>query len=125
VFNFHDRRGIHVHQYYALPTSGAASHGCVRLMTADAQWIYDWADGWRTTNGGAERGLASRGRILEQGTMVLVLGDAPDGAPQRFRDVGGSPELIRVELPADPWSVEPGTDQQVRFDRIRRAQTAS
>lgn len=125
VFNFHDRRGIHVHQYYALPTTGAASHGCVRLMTADAQWIYDWADGWKTTNGGAERGLASRGRILEQGTMVLVLGEAPDGAPRRFRDVDGHPELIRVALPDDPWSVPPGTDQQVRFDRIRRARTAS
>ena len=125
VFNFHDRRGIHVHQYYALPTTGAASHGCVRLMTADAQWIYDWADGWRTSNGGAERGLASRGRIIEQGTTVLVLGEAPDGAPQRFRDVDGTPELIRVELPDDPYSVPPGTDQQVRFDRIRAQQTAS
>lgn len=124
VFNFHDRRGIHVHQYYALPTTGAASHGCVRLMTADAQWIYDWADGWKTTNGGAERGLASRGRILEQGTTVLVLGEAPDGAPQRFRDVDGRPELIRVALPDDPYSVPPGTDQQRRFDRIRAQATS-
>ncbi len=120
VFNFHDRRGIHIHQYYALPTDGAASHGCVRLMTADAQWIYDWADGWRTSNGGAERGLASRGRVIEQGTTVLVLGEEPDGAPQRFRDVGGTPELIRVTLPDDPYSVRPGTDQQVTFDRRRR-----
>lgn len=124
VFNFHDRRGIHIHQYYALPTNGAASHGCVRLMTADAQWIYDWADGWRTTNGTADRGLASRGRILEQGTMVLVVGEQPDGAPQRFRDVNGRPELVRVELPADPYSVPPGTEQQERFDRLR-AQSAS
>ena len=119
VFNFHDRRGIHVHQYYALPTTGAASHGCVRLMTADAQWIYDWADGWRTTNGGAAKGLASRGRILEQGTTVLVLGDEPDGPPRRFRDAGGTPELIRVELPADPYAVPPGTEQQRHFDRLR------
>ncbi|MGB3545033.1 L,D-transpeptidase [Rubrivirga sp.] len=124
VFNFHDRRGIHVHQYYALPTSGAASHGCVRLMTADAQWIYDWADGWRTVNGGADRAMASRGRILEQGTTVIVQGEAPDGAPDRFEDANGRPALIRVDLPDDPYSVEPGTDQQVRFDRLR-AQQAS
>jgi hypothetical protein len=120
VFNFHDLRGIHIHQYYALPTTGAASHGCVRLMTADAQWIYDWADGWRTSNGTADRGLASRGRILKQGTTVLVLGNEPDGAPQRFRDAGGTPELVRVDLPADPYSVAPGTDQQRHFDRLRR-----
>ena len=124
VFNFHDRRGIHVHQYYALPTGGAASHGCVRLMTADAKWIYGWADGWRTSNGGAERGLASRGRIIEQGTTVLVVGDAPDGTPRRFRDADGHPELMQVELPANPYSVKPGTDQQRAFDR-RRAASAS
>ena len=126
VFNFHDRRGIHIHQYYALPTTGAASHGCVRLMTADAQWIYDWADGWRTTAGTAADGLASsQGRILEQGTTVLVLGEQPDGAPQRFRDVEGRPELVRVELPADPYGVPPGTDQQERFDRLRARESSS
>ena len=122
VFNFHDRRGIHIHQYYALPTTGAASHGCVRLMTADARWIYNWADGWRTSNGTAERGLASRGRVVEQGTTVLVLGTAPNGAPRRFRDVDGTPQLIEVDLPADPYSVKPGTDQQVHFDRLRARQ---
>ena len=125
VFNFHDARGIHVHQYYALPTTGAASHGCVRLMTADAKWIYDWADGWRTTNGGADKAMASRGRVIEQGTTVLVLGEQPDGAPRRFRDVDGRPELVRVELPDDPYSVPPGTDQQVRFDRLRARQAAN
>lgn len=122
VFNFHDARGIHVHQYYALPTGGAASHGCVRLMTADAQWIYDWADGWVTTNGTADGAMASRGRVLRQGTMVLVLGRQPAGAPQRFRDVDGRPELVRVDLPADPYSVAPGTDQQRHFDRLRAQQ---
>ncbi len=125
VFNFHDLRGIHIHQYYALPTAGAASHGCVRLMTADARWIYDWADGWRTTNGTAAQGLASRGRVLKQGTTVLVLGEQPGGAPQRFHDVDGHPELVMVDLPADPYSVPPGTDQQRHFDRLRRQATAT
>ena len=125
VFNFHDARGIHVHQYYALPTTGAASHGCVRLMTADAQWIYDWADGWQTTNGGADRGLASRGRILKQGTTVLVLGDQPPGAPRRFHEVDGHPDLVRVTLPADPYSVPPGTPQQRLFDQRRASASRS
>ncbi|MEM1116728.1 MAG: L,D-transpeptidase [Bacteroidota bacterium] len=122
VFNFHDTRGIHVHQYYALPTTGAASHGCVRLMTADARWIYNWADGWRTTAGDAAVGLPSmQGRVVEQGTMVLVLGEEPGGTPRRFRDVDGRPELIRVDLPADPYAVPPGTPQQERFDARRLA----
>ena len=121
VFNFFDERGMHVHQYYALPTDGAASHGCVRLMTADAQWIYDWADGWVTVNGTADRALASRGRILRQGTMVLVLGDQPDGAPTRFVQTDAGPEIVQVELPADPYSVRAGSPQQVQFDRSRAA----
>lgn len=125
VFNFHDLRGIHVHQYYALPTTGPASHGCVRLMTADAKWIYNWADGWTTTNGTADRGLASRGRVLEQGTTVLVIGKEPEGAPQRFRDVDGRPALVTVALPDDPYSVAPGTDQQRHFDRLRARQAAA
>ena len=126
VFNFYDERGIHVHQYYALPTDGAASHGCVRLMTADAQWIYDWADGWVTVNGTADRALASRGRILQQGTTVLVLGDQPDGgAPRRFRHTPEGPQIVRVELPADPYSVRAGSPQQVQFDRARAAARAA
>ena len=121
VFNFLDERGIHVHQYYSLPTTGAASHGCVRLMTADAQWIYDWADGWVTENGTADGALASRGRILRQGTTVLVLGEQPEGAPRRFVQTASGPDLLRVELPADPYAVPPGSPQQVRFDRERVA----
>ena len=125
VFNFFDERGIHVHQYYALPTDGAASHGCVRLMTADAQWIYDWADGWVTSNGTADRGLASRGRVVRQGTTVLVLGTQPEGAPRRFVQTPTGPEIVRVELPADPYSIRAGSPQQVQFDRARRASRAA
>ncbi|MDX1418944.1 MAG: L,D-transpeptidase [Rubricoccaceae bacterium] len=124
VFNFHHRRGIHVHQYQ-MPTGEPASHGCVRLILADAQWIYDWADPWRTTVGSGALGLRSAdGRILEQGTTVLVLGDGeePVGGPaELFRHTPSGPVLNRVELPEDPWSVPPGTAQQRMFDRRRAA----
>ena len=39
VMNLHEARGIHMHQY-ALPTSGPASHGCIRMLDPDAQWLY-------------------------------------------------------------------------------------
>lgn len=113
VFNFHAPRGFHVHQY-TMPTGAPASHGCVRLITADAKWIYDWADGWT---------LDSQGRVVEQGTMVLVLGDGeePEERPQRFVRTPDGPRPNTVELPDDPYSVPPGTDQQVHFDRLRAA----
>jgi hypothetical protein len=116
VFNFHDERGMHVHQYQ-MPTGGPASHGCVRLVDADARWVYHWADGWETASSGS--GVASRGRILEQGTTVLVIGDNPTSAPRPFTFKRRYPILKRIELPGDPYDVPPGSDQQRRFDRKR------
>ncbi|HLT47511.1 MAG TPA: L,D-transpeptidase [Rubricoccaceae bacterium] len=114
VFNFENERGIHIHQY-SMPSGGPASHGCVRLITADARWIYGWADPWVTTNG---RG-AIGGRILKQGTMVLVLGEEPPGRPRVFEHTPVGPVRRVVELPEDPWSVPPGSAQQRAWDRRR------
>jgi hypothetical protein len=122
VFNFNHERGIHVHQYQ-MPTGEPASHGCVRLILEDAKWIFEWAEPWRTTVGSGALGLRSAdGRVLEQGTVVLVLGDGEepvDGPVRRFLHTENGPVLRVVELPEDPWSVPPGTDQQRLFDRRR------
>lgn len=114
VFNFHNERGIHVHQY-SMPRSGPASHGCVRLITADARWIYDWAEPWVTTNG---RG-AIGGQIRRQGTPVLILGEEPDDRPRVFDHTPSGPVRRVVTLPEDPWSVPPGSAQQAVWDRRR------
>lgn len=117
VFNFHNARGIHIHQY-AFPTGGPTSHGCVRLVESDAKWIYTWADTWRTTI--KSTGFASsQGRIIEPGTTVLVLGEDPVGVPHPFDYKKRYPILKKVELPADPYDVPPGTPQQEYFDRRR------
>jgi len=122
VFNFYNERGFHVHQY-AMPTGAPASHGCVRLIMADARWIYEWADPWVTTAGRGAMG----GDILKQGTMVLVLGDGkePSGPAPRFRNTPNGPQKIVVELPADPYAVPAGSAQQRFFDRQRGRETAS
>lgn len=114
VLNFYNERGFHMHQY-AMPTGGPASAGCVRLLMADAKWLYDWVDPWVTTAG---RGVMG-GDIIRQGTMVLVLGDGeePRGPAPRFRHTADGPEKIVVELPEDPFSVPPGSSQQRFFDR--------
>ncbi len=117
VVNFHQARGMHVHQY-EMPTAGPTSHGCVRLVDADAEWVFGWADPWKTTARGD--GYASRlGRLLKQGTTVLVLGAEPDGRPQPFTFTNDAPVLKPIELPADPYDVPPGSPQQKLFDRLR------
>ncbi len=114
VFNFHAARGIHIHQY-SMPTGGPASHGCVRLIDADAKWVYDWAEPWETTRGhkGPDSG---RGELLSPGTTVLVLGDEPENDPNPFRYKKRYPVLKRVDLPDDPYSVSPGSDQQKMWE---------
>jgi hypothetical protein len=122
VFNFHNERGIHIHQY-SMPAGQPASHGCVRMIMADAQWVYNWADPWQTTAGHGSRGHpTTQGRIIRQGTTVLVLGEGeePNGIPRRFVHTEAGPALRVVELPASPFDVPAGSPQQVAFDRIRR-----
>jgi hypothetical protein len=117
VMNFHQARGMHVHQY-EMPTGGPMSHGCVRLVDADAQFVYNWADTWETSVAGD--GLASStGRIKKQGTTVLVLGTEPKVKPQPFEFRKNFPILKRVELPAHPYDIPPGTPQQEYFDKLR------
>ncbi len=119
VFNFHDARGIHIHQY-PMPTGGPTSRGCVRMVDADAEWVYNWADAWTVSNGRTD--VTSRqGRLLEPGSMVLVLGDDPEGDPDIFEYGRRYPVLNRVTLPRNPYDVEPGTRQQEITDRWRAA----
>ncbi len=116
LFNFVEERGIHVHQY-PFPSGGPMSHGCVRLVDEDAQWIYQWADGWQKGSNGFK---SSMGTIAKQGTTVLVIGDDPPGAPHTFSLRERTPELLPVVLPNHPFDIPAGGAQQKFFDRIRR-----
>jgi len=78
AFNFINKDGISFHQY-ELP-GYPASHGCVRLLSRDAKWLYRWGDQWD---------LGPRGwRIEKQGTPVWVVGgyDYKQDAPWMERE---------------------------------------
>lgn len=118
VFNFHEARGIHIHQY-PMPTGGPSSHGCVRLVEEDAKWIYDWGETW-VTSAGSGMVSSSSTRVIRPGTTVLVIGEDPVGEPAPFLERARFPVLQRVDLPRHPYDVPPGTHQQKMFDRVRR-----
>jgi hypothetical protein len=63
-FNFGNREGLAFHEY-ALP-GRPASHGCVRLLQRDAQWLFEWGETWSLEATGT--------RVLKPGTPVLVVG---------------------------------------------------
>lgn len=117
VMNLHEARGIHMHQY-ALPTSGPASHGCIRMLEPDAMWLYGWTDTWQKTGGDEISSVG--GTIHRPGTMVLIIGKDINGPPNSFVNRPDYPVLQMVNLPPDPYAVPAGTSQQEHFDRLRR-----
>lgn len=104
VMNIHFARGIHLHQYDVVPTGAPQGHGCIRMVTADAQWLYGWSEPWTTTAGRGALG----GRVTRPGTLVIVQGTEPEGAPVRFVDGPDGPERVRIALPPDPMRVPRG-----------------
>ena len=63
-FNFINSRGVSFHEF-DLP-GAAASHACVRLLTRDAMWIYDWGEQWVLS--------PDRATVATPGTPVIVQG---------------------------------------------------
>jgi L,D-transpeptidase catalytic domain len=70
-FNFSARFGLGMHEYQ-MP-GGPASHGCVRMLTADAQWLFDW---------GQQRSRAAKG------TPVVIVGQYHFGDPKPWLQPG-------------------------------------
>ncbi len=97
VMNIDAARGIHLHQYDAVLTGPPQGHGCIRLVAADASWMWDWSDPARTVAG-----------RTTPGTTVIVQGTEPPGTPVRFQDGPSGPERVRVTLPRDPAAVPRG-----------------
>lgn len=96
-FNFINSSGVSFHQF-DLP-GYPASHACVRLLEADAMWIYDWAESWV---------LADQGRRIEvYGTPVHVFGDYDFGSPGPWTRLVDNPAATAVTLEEIQSALEP------------------
>ena len=96
-FNFINSSGVSFHQF-DLP-GYPASHACVRLLEADAMWIYEWAESWV---------LADQGRRIEvYGTPVLVFGDYDYGKPGPWTRLPDDPNATTVTLEEIERALDP------------------
>ncbi|MGN7785700.1 L,D-transpeptidase [Niabella sp. 22666] len=87
-FNVHNKWGVGFHEY-ALP-GYPASHSCMRLLGADAQFLYGWADQWILKNDHEQ---------LAYGTPVIIFGQYPFGEPRPWFKVIEDPKAL--DIPQD------------------------
>ncbi len=83
-WNLENRSGVSMHQY-DLP-GYPASHACVRLLTEDAQWLYEWCEAWQLESG----------KIIVQGTPVLIYNTYQFGHTAPWKLLVESPDTTRV-----------------------------
>jgi lipoprotein-anchoring transpeptidase ErfK/SrfK len=87
-FNFSADLGLALHQY-TLP-GRPASHGCVRLLAADAKWLYRWGEGWS---------VEDDGEVVRAGTLVVLTGRYDFKAPQPWLRPNWWAVAISIDLP--------------------------
>ena len=91
-FNFDNGEGLAFHAY-SLPGL-PASHGCIRLLERDAQWLFEWGQTWLLDPAGDATALAGNSRAhswalrLRRAATVAVAPVAvePDRTAVRRRD---------------------------------------
>lgn len=109
-FNVSNAGGVGWHQYQ-LP-GYPASHSCMRLMEADARWLYDWADMWIVRN----KALAA------QGTPVLIFGQYPFGKPKPWWGLVQNPSALNISVDTLNALLRPNLDKilarQARRDSV-------
>lgn len=107
-FNIHNKEGVGWHQY-ALP-GYPASHSCLRLLDADAQWLYNWADQWV---------LADKNTVKVKGTPVIVFGDYQFGVKGIWHRLVEDPTVTTIsnstlEAIVEPYLAEIFNQQTIR-----------
>lgn len=116
-FNIHNTEGVGWHQY-ALP-GYPASHSCLRLLDADAQWLYNWADQWV---------LADKKTVKVKGTPVIVFGDYTFGVKGVWHQLVQNPSITNIsqtklEEIVEPYIAEILNQQAIREEYNKSKET--
>lgn len=106
-FNIQNKEGIGWHQY-ALPGT-PASHSCLRLLEADAKWLYDWADMWVLKND----------QLAAQGTPTIVFGQYPWGKRRPWRALAEDPHANDLSVTEIEAIVQPHLQKILKVQQAR------
>lgn len=85
-FNLDNLEGISLHEY-DLP-GYPVSHSCVRLLSEDAEWIYNWAEQWKLS--------PDRKTVTENGTPVIVFGEYAYGKTPPWKKLITNPNATDI-----------------------------
>jgi hypothetical protein len=83
-FNIANKAGIGWHQY-SLP-GYPVSHSCLRLLEADAEHLYNWADEW----------VLEKDIVKMKGTPVIVFGEFDFDAPKPWLQLISNPHALEI-----------------------------
>src|SRR5690554_1334097 len=108
-FNIHNTGGIGFHQY-ALP-GYPASHSCLRLLDADAQYLYNWADQWI---------LSDPQTVKVKGTPVIVYGDYNFGVKGDWYQLYKDPNVTTISETELTEVITPHKDEILKQQKIRQ-----
>jgi len=111
-FNISNHGGVGFHQY-ALP-GYPASHSCLRLLDADAQFLYNWCDQWILKDAKTQ---------IAKGTPVIVYGDYPFGKKGIWNDLVKDPNVTTLSTEQlneiiTPHIPEIKKQQEIRVDYL-------
>ena len=96
-FNIHNHLGIGWHQF-DLP-GYPASHSCLRLLMADAKWMYAFGEQWVLNKGGAT--------VRANGTPVIVFGEYGWGKKKPWKHLNENPEAAMYTIEQMNAEIEP------------------
>lgn len=112
-FNVHNFWGVGFHEY-ALP-GYPASHSCMRLLEADAKFLYDWAEQWRLRND----------KIVAHGTPVIVFGKYPFGEKRPWHHLVNDPDALTISTDSLAQYIQPHLEEILRKQQERATYLAA
>ncbi|MBP4137549.1 L,D-transpeptidase [Flavobacterium geliluteum] len=110
-FNIENKLGVGFHEY-ELP-GYPASHSCLRLLEADAKYLYKWADEWV---------LADSENVKVKGTPVLVFGKYNFDTPKPWLQLAKNPKALNISEAEIKKEVKPFIHKILENQKVRETE---